>query len=86
MKFCMNLGIKQQFMLVKHFKSNNQVELANSIILDELKKWLDKAKGKWVDKLPSILLLFRIASQIAMQEMPFKLIYGCETMTSIEIR
>ena len=35
--------------------SNGQAEATNKAILNELKKRLDGAKGKWAEELPSVL-------------------------------
>ena len=60
MDFCMSLGIKHKFTLVEHPPNNGQVQLANKIILYELKKRLDKAKGRWAEELPSVLQSYKI--------------------------
>jgi IS30 family transposase len=57
--YCESLGIKLKFASVAHPKSNGQVEKANGLISNGIKKRLlaplEKAKHAWVDELPSIL-------------------------------
>ena len=36
-------------------QGNGQAEATNKVIVSELKKMLDNAKGKWVDELPHVL-------------------------------
>jgi transposase InsO family protein len=54
-----SLGIKLKFVSVAHPKTNGQVEKANGLICNGIKKRLlaplKKAKHAWVDKLPSVL-------------------------------
>jgi hypothetical protein len=53
------MGIKLKFASVAHPKTNGQVEKANSLICNGIKKRLlvplEKAKHAWVDELPSVL-------------------------------
>jgi hypothetical protein len=57
--YCESMGIKLKFVSVAHPKTNGQVEKANSLICNIIKKRLlaplEKAKHAWVDKLPSVL-------------------------------
>ena len=53
--FYTSLGIKQRFTFVEHPQTNDQAKLANQVMLDEPKKWLNKAKGQWVEELPNAL-------------------------------
>jgi hypothetical protein len=53
------MGIKLKFAFVAHPKTNGQVEKANGLIRNGIKKKLlaalEKAKHAWLDKLPSVL-------------------------------
>jgi hypothetical protein len=53
------LGIKLKFASIAHPKMNGQVEKANGLLCNGIKKRLleplEKAKHAWVDELPSIL-------------------------------
>jgi IS30 family transposase len=57
--YCESLGIKLKFASVVHPKTIGQVEKANGLICNEIKKRLlaplEKAKHAWVDELSSIL-------------------------------
>jgi hypothetical protein len=73
-----NLGIK--FTSMAHPKTNGQVEKANGLIWNGIKKRLlaplEKAKHAWVDELPSVLWSLRTTPNAATQEMPFFLVHG----------
>ena len=45
-KFYTGLGIKHVTSSVEHPQTKEQAEVANKVILVELRKWLDKAKGR----------------------------------------
>jgi IS30 family transposase len=57
--YCESMRIKLKFASVAHPKTNGQVEKANGLICNGIKKRLlaplEKAKHAWVDELPSIL-------------------------------
>jgi hypothetical protein len=54
--YCESMGIKLKFASVAHLKTNGQVEKANGLICNGIKKRLltplEKAKHAWVDELP----------------------------------
>ena len=50
------------------------------MILDGLKKRLDKAKGKWVDELPYVLWSYRTTSRRSTGETPFSMTYGVKAV------
>ncbi|XP_068504234.1 uncharacterized protein [Phaseolus vulgaris] len=66
-----DLGIKSITTSVEHLQTNGQAEAANKVILNELKKWLGKAKGRWIEEL--------------IEETPYNLTYGTETMIPVEV-
>jgi hypothetical protein len=57
--FCERSSIKVKCVSVAHPQANGQVERANSLILDGLKKRLydenSKKGGKWINKISSII-------------------------------
>jgi hypothetical protein len=63
------MGIKLKFASVAHPKTNGQVEEANSLICNNIKKMLlaplRKAKHAWVDELPSVFLSLRTTPNAA---------------------
>jgi hypothetical protein len=87
--YCESLGIKLKFAYVAHPKSNGQVEKANGLICNGIKKRLlaplEKAKHAWVDELPSVLWSIRTTHNTATQETPFFLVHGVEAVLPVEI-
>jgi hypothetical protein len=87
--YCESMGIKLKFASVAHPKTNVQVEKANSLICNGIKKRLlaplEKAKHAWVDELPSVLWSLRTTPNVAIQETPFFLVHGAEVMVPVEI-
>jgi transposase InsO family protein len=61
--YCESMEIKLKFASVAHLKTNGQVEKANGLICNGIKKRLlaplEKAKHAWVDELPSVLWSLR---------------------------
>ena len=54
------------------------------MILDRLKKRLDEAKEKWVDELPHVLWSYRTILRRLIEETPFFMTYGVETVIPVE--
>jgi hypothetical protein len=83
------MGIKLKFASVAHPKINGQVEKANGLICNGIKKRLlaplEKAKHAWVDELPSVLWSLRTTPNAATQETPFFLVHGAEAVLLVEI-
>ena len=75
-KFYTGLGIKHITSSVEHPQTNRQVEVANKVILVELRKRLDEAKGKWP---------YRCTPQSATNEFPFNFVYRTKAMILVEI-
>ena len=66
-------------------QANGQAEASNKTILYGLKTMLEKAKGKWVDELPSILWAYRTTSRVSTGETPFSLVYGIDALILVEV-
>jgi hypothetical protein len=83
------MGIKLKFASVAHPKTNGQVEKANGLICNGIKKRLlaplEKAKHTWVDEQPSVIWSLRTTPNAATQETPFFLVHGAEAMLPVEI-
>jgi transposase InsO family protein len=83
------LGIKLNFASVAHPQTNGQVEKANGLICNSIKKRLlaplEKAKHAWIDELPSVLWSLRTTPNAATQETHFFLVHGAEAVLSVEI-
>jgi hypothetical protein len=87
--YCESMGIKLKFASVAHPKTNGQVEKANGLICNGIKKRLlaplEKAKHAWVDELPSVLWSLRTTPNAATQETLFFLVHGAEAVLLVEI-
>jgi IS30 family transposase len=87
--YCESMGIKWKFASVAHPKTNGQVEKANGLICNGIKKRLlaplEKAKHAWVDELPSVLWSLRTTPNAATQETPFFMVHGAEAVLLVEI-
>jgi len=62
-----------------------EVEAVNKIIKSILKKWLEKAKGKWVDELPMVLWAYRIIHKFAINH-TFTLVYRSKAMILMKLK
>jgi len=59
LNFYEGLGIWYVTSSVEHPQTNGQVESANKVILNELKKRLGVAKGRWPKELLEVLWTYR---------------------------
>jgi hypothetical protein len=87
--YCESTGIKLKFASVAHPKTNGQVERANGLICNGIKKRLlaplEKTKHAWVDELPYVLWSLRTTPNAATQKTPFFLVHGAEAVLPVEI-
>jgi hypothetical protein len=69
--YCKSMGIKLKFASVVHPKTNEQVEKADGLICNGIKKRLlaplEKAKQAWVDELPLVLWSLRTTPNVPTQ-------------------
>jgi hypothetical protein len=83
------LGIKLNVASVTHPQTNGQVEKANGLICNGIKKRmlepLEKAKHAWVDELPSVLWSLRTTPNAATQETSLFLVHGAEVVLLVKI-
>jgi hypothetical protein len=84
--FTLEHGIQHRFGSVHHAQTNGQVESANKIVLDGLKRRLYAAKGSWVDQLDSVLWATRTTPKRSTGETPFGMVYGSEAVSPTEIK
>jgi transposase InsO family protein len=88
--FCEDLGIQLKFASVAHPKTNGQVEKANGLIGAGLKKRLlhplQRARGAWVEELPSVLWSLRTTPNTATQYTPYFMVHGVEAVLPVEVR
>jgi len=84
-KFYTGLGIKHITSSVEHPQTNGQGEATNKVILVELRKRLDTAKGRWPEELVEVLWAYRCTPQSSTNESPSSLVYGADAMIPVEI-
>ena len=84
-KFYNGLGIKHITSSEEHPQTNGQAEAANKVILVELRKRLDTARGRWPEELIEVLWAYRCTPQSSTNESPFSLVYGADAMIPVEI-
>jgi transposase InsO family protein len=88
--FCEKRSIQIKYALVAHPRANGQVERANRMILDALrKKVLDKSEklaGKWIRELPYVVWSLRTQpSQALHGNTPFFMVYGSEAVLPADL-
>nr|XP_009776084.1 PREDICTED: uncharacterized protein LOC104225904 [Nicotiana sylvestris] len=79
-KFFENLKIKRITSSPYHPSTYRQAESTNKVIIQNLKKRLEAAKGKWPEELPRVLWACRTMAKLSMGEALFSLIYGSEAL------
>ena len=52
--------------------------------MNELKKRLDDAKGRWVEELSHVLWTYRTTPHRSIREIPFSMTYGAEALIPLE--
>ena len=83
--FCSDLGIKNKYSTPAYPQSNGQAEAVNKTILNELKRRLDRAMGRWVEKLPKVLWAYRMTPRRSTGETPLSSTYGVEAVIPTEV-
>nr|XP_017233202.1 PREDICTED: uncharacterized protein LOC108207252 [Daucus carota subsp. sativus]XP_017233203.1 PREDICTED: uncharacterized protein LOC108207253 [Daucus carota subsp. sativus] len=83
--YCEDYSIELRFTSVAHPQANGQAEVANRIILDGLKKRVEKAQGSWAEELLPILWAYRTTCKVSTGTTPFQLAYGAEAVVPLEI-
>jgi hypothetical protein len=88
-EFCENSSIEVKYVSVAHPRANGQVERANGLIIDGLKKRLYDANikkgGKWIHELPHVAWGLRTQPSKATGQTPFFLVYGSEAILLADI-
>nr|CAN80114.1 hypothetical protein VITISV_004221 [Vitis vinifera] len=64
---------------------NGQAEVTNKTLITALKKRLEQAKGKWVEKLPGVLWAYRTTPGRPIRNTPFALAYGMDAVIPTKI-
>jgi transposase InsO family protein len=83
--FCERWGIKMITSTPVHPQANGQAESSNKIIMNNLKKRLGQAKGKWAEELPFVLWADRTTPKNATGQTPFALVFGAEAVLPTEM-
>ena len=83
-KYCFDLGIKNRYSTPAYPQGNGQAEAVNKVIVNELKKRLNDAKGKWVEELPHVLYTYQTTPRKSTGEIPFSMTYGAEVVIPLE--
>jgi ribonuclease HI len=88
-EFCENACIEIKYVSISHPRANGQVERANGMIINGLKKRLydenSKKGGKWIHKLPHVIWGLRTQPSKATGQTPFFLIYGSEAILPADV-
>ena len=83
--FCSGYKIKNYYSTPAYPQSNGQAEASNKVILDGIKKRLEKAKGRWVEELPIVLWAYRTTPRRSTGETPYSMAYGTEAVIPLEV-
>ena len=83
-RYCCELGITNRYSILAYPQGNGQAEATNKVIVNGLKKRLDDAKGRWVEKLPHVLWTYRTTPRRSTGETPFSMTYGAEAVIPLE--
>jgi transposase InsO family protein len=88
-EYCENSGIDVRHVSVAHPRANGQVERANGMVLDALKKRLHDAAnskgGKWIKELPNALWGLRTQPSKPAGQSPYFLVYGSEAILPADV-
>ncbi|XXG90595.1 hypothetical protein AAC387_Pa12g2323 [Persea americana] len=83
--FYQEYGIRNVYSTLAYPQSNGQAEISNKVLLDGIKKRLDRAKGRWAEELPSVLSAYRTTPMRSTSATPFSLAYGMEAVIPLEV-
>jgi hypothetical protein len=88
-EYCGNSGIDVWYVSVTHPRANRQVERANGMVLDALKKRLQDAAnskgGKWIKELSNTLWGIRTQPTKTTGQSPYFLVYGSEAILPADV-
>jgi hypothetical protein len=84
-----NSEIDVRYVSVAHPRANGQVDRANGMVLDALKKRLHDAAnskgGKWIKELPNALWGLRTQPSKPTGQSPYFLVYGSEAILPADV-
>jgi hypothetical protein len=88
-EYCENSGIDVWYVSVAHPRANGQVDRANGLVLDALKKRLhdaaDTKGGKWIKELPNALWGLCTQPTKPTGQSPYFLVYGSEAILPVDV-
>ncbi|XP_028110276.1 uncharacterized protein LOC114308806 [Camellia sinensis] len=84
-ELCNMYRIRPYFSSPVYPQSNGQAQASNKVVLDGIKKHLEKAKGKWLKELPTVLWAHRTMPRKFIGETPFALCFGNKAIIPLEI-
>ncbi|KAL0408305.1 UNVERIFIED_CONTAM: hypothetical protein Sradi_1764900 [Sesamum radiatum] len=68
-----------------HPQANGQVEVTNHILVQRIKRRLERIGENWTEELTSVLWAYRTTSRGFTGESPFSLVYGTEAIIPAEL-
>lgn len=83
--FCEIYEIKVNYSSVYHPQANGMAEATNKAIVRNMRRNLEDKKGAWLEELSKVLWAHRTTKKRAMDESPFALIFGMETVLPTKI-
>ncbi|XP_074326202.1 uncharacterized protein LOC141664173 [Apium graveolens] len=84
-EYCDDNSIELCLTSIAHPQINGQAEVAIRIILDGLKKRVERSRNTWVDELLPILWAYCTTCKVTTEATPFMLAYGAEAVVPLEI-
>ncbi|KAL0402047.1 UNVERIFIED_CONTAM: hypothetical protein Slati_4234600 [Sesamum latifolium] len=84
-EWCQGLHIRQRFTTMAHPQANGQVEVTNCILIQGIKRRLERVGGNWAEELTSVLWAYRTTPRGSTGESPFSLVYGTEAIIPAEL-
>ncbi|XP_074282964.1 uncharacterized protein LOC141607507 [Silene latifolia] len=85
MAFCAEWNINLVTSTPSYPKANGQAESSNKVVINCLKKKLQRRKAKWAEELLLVLWAGRTTPKTSTGQTPYSLVYGCETVIPAEI-
>jgi transposase InsO family protein len=87
--FCEQRSIQIKYASVAHPRANGQVERANGMILDALRKKVfnksEKLRGKWIRELPYVVWSLRTQPSQVEPANPFFMVYGSKAVLPADL-